>query len=78
MAKFSTSERNETGKHGHNAQKRAHTHTAHSKQGQIRLRNKCAMWREKKTAILKSQHTTPWDTSKKKKNDICQELMLNS
>lgn len=26
MAKFSTSERNGTGRHGHNAQKRAHTH----------------------------------------------------
>lgn len=39
MAKFSTSERNDTGKRGHNAQKRAHTHTAHSKQDQVRLRN---------------------------------------
>ena len=39
MAKFSTSERNDTGKRGHNAQKRAHTYTAHSKQDQVRLRN---------------------------------------
>jgi hypothetical protein len=37
MAKFSTSERNDTGKRGHKAQKRAHTltHIAHSKQGQV-------------------------------------------
>lgn len=42
MAKFSTSERNDTRKRGHNAQKRAHTHTNHSKQGQVRLGNQYA------------------------------------
>lgn len=39
MAIFSTSERNDTGKRGHNAQECAHTHAAHSKQDQGRLKN---------------------------------------
>lgn len=53
MAKFSTSERNDTGKRGHNAQKRIHTHRSFQTRSS-ETRNPWATWGEKKTVPLQS------------------------